>query len=300
MPNIDILVPIYNESGNIDVFLEEIAKLKLYQDHKINIYFVLDPCTDDSIERINLAKSIYRDYFRINTIETSRRIGQAACIQLGFKYTKSDCVIVIDVDLQDPVELIPKMINEWVKGYKIVLAKRVSNEKNLYFYYSSIFYLILYLTSWSRIPMHVGDFRLLDKEAIDLIKADNLRKPFLRGQTAELKLSEQILNFKRNYRFNGESKYSGTKQRMRVALQALFSYSVFYEALVLVTTFVSLVFVRLSTLNEEHQILDKDLLVSSIITVGAIILFSLIIIKRYRIGKKAELLLIKENIGEMN
>ena len=122
----------------------------------------------------------------------------------------------------------------------------------------------------------------------------------MRGQTAELKLSTKILNFKRNYRFNGESKYSGTKQRLKVALQAFYTHSVFYESLVLVTTLISLVFVMINFSNEGQQFFDKGILVSSIITIGVTSLASMMIIKKYRIGKKLEVLSIKENIGEIN
>ncbi len=300
MSNIDILVPIYNESRNIDLFLERVATLKLSHERKINIYFVADPCTDDSIEMINLARSKYADYFQVNLIETNRRIGQAACIQLGFNYTKSECVLVIDVDLQDPIELIPEMINEWGKGYKVVLAKRVNNEKNLYFYLSSIFYVILNLTSWSRIPTHVGDFRLLDKEAIKLIQVDGSREPFLRGQTAELKMSTKILKFKRNSRLNGESKYSSVKQRIVVALQALFTYSIFFEIIVLMASIMSLIFVILSITTQDQQYNGIALVASLINTIGVIKLLSVLIIKKNKIGKKDESLIIKVNTGELN
>lgn len=266
-----MIVPIFNESENIKKFLSKILEVQSSNEFFVQIIFIVDPCTDDTIETIKSEMLQYKDKLEILAIITNKRYGQAYCIKKGFQYSTSDCVVVIDVDLQDPIELVPRMVSEWRLGNKVILARRNNKEKSLYFVLTQIFYLLLIVFGRVTIPRNVGDFRLLDKSIVDCLKLNNYYFPFLRGETAELNVKSKVIDFDRKPRFHGETKYQGFNSRFKVALNALIDFTYFFEFIIII-----LVFTAIKFIFEQQMYL---LSIKSQVIIITLTFFSLMILK---------------------
>ena len=266
MLNVELIVPIYEEEESIKVFIDELEKISLPSKVNLNLTFIMDPGNDNSENLLRQLIEEKKFKLRLKTIILDKRIGQANCIYVGLKLSSADAAIVIDVDLQDPVNLIPFMIEKWLDGYEVVLPRRVESKLKLHLIPSQIFYFMINLFSFNRIPKNVGDFRLLDKRVIESIIEQKPFKPFLRGDTDYLKYNSLIFDFKRKKREIGETRYSNNYMRFKVAFNALLNYSFFFQFQLIIIFGVFLV-------NEQYLKLKLNILKFDLVQLVLVFLF---------------------------
>ncbi len=218
---ISIVVPIYNEVECLDKFIDNLDTIKF----KYEIIFVCDPSTDGTEEKLDLlCKS---DPERFKALFTSRRFGQHKCIIAGMQYTVGDAVIVMDVDGQDPIEVLPEMVRTWEEGYDVVYGKRLKRKKiNFINKMTSKFGLfIISKLSYLDIPTGVGEFRIMDRKVVNEICKLNESSPFLRGMVAYVGFKQTSVEFIRPERYGGDGKYGKFIGSFNFGLNGLTSFS---------------------------------------------------------------------------
>lgn len=170
MKKISIIIPIYNEEETIPFLRNRIIKtIEKIENYKFNIILINDGSKDNSLNEIKKTRRIDN---RFEYISLSRNYGKEIAMLAGFDYAKqSEAVIIMDADLQDPPELIERMIKEWEKGYDDVFAKRQSREGETWLKKatSKMYYKVLGKMSKIAIQKDTGDFRLLDKRCVNAI-----------------------------------------------------------------------------------------------------------------------------------
>ena len=181
--SVSIVVPVYREESNIKPFLKRVEALieKLHLPYEI--IFCLDPSPDNTEQVIQDEIKSNRN---IRLIMFSRRFGQPAATMAGIHSSKGDVCVVIDVDLQDPPELIEQMLEKWREGFKVVYAKRRSRKGETFIkeWISHFGYRVINSISDVQIPKDTGDFRLMDKRIVEELKKLNETHGFLRGLVA--------------------------------------------------------------------------------------------------------------------
>ena len=221
---ISLIVPIWNEEENILPFLSAVKEN--LNDELYEIIFVADPCTDRTIE---VVKKEARNSKLIKLILMSRRFGQPMAILAGLKKCTGDCAIVIDVDLQNPPNLLPKMIKLWREGNSVVLPRlrKRYGESPLRSFVARCAYKIIDRFSEIKMPRNVSDFRLLDRKVIDQVNSMKERHGFLRGMVAYAGFKTTYITFDRQPRFSGETKHNPLLGSLRVGGDGVFAYSSF-------------------------------------------------------------------------
>lgn len=218
---VSIIVPIYNEEKNISFFLEKITKI--VKKYNYEIIFINDGSTDNSE---NVIKKYCQKQKNIKLISFTRNFGHQMALYAGYYHSSGDVVISIDADLQDPPELIEKMINLWQKGANIVYAKREERKGESFFKLitAKFFYKLINFLSETPIPENVGDYRLIDKTVVDYLKSLKEKPDFLRGLVAWPGFKTDYIYFKREPRFSGKSHYTLGKM-INLAINGITSFS---------------------------------------------------------------------------
>lgn len=218
-----IVVPVFNEEA---VVLESYKRLKKVMDglnEPYEIIFVNDGSRDKTLFIINEICSMDKN---IRLVDFSRNFGHQIAITAGMDYSTGKAVVVIDADLQDPPEVIPLMIGKWREGYDVVYGKRLERKGDSFFKKASasIFYRFLRKMTDVDIPIDTGDFRLIDRKVCDALKSVNERNRFLRGIISWLGFKQTGVEFTRDKRFAGETKYP-LRKMLKFAFDAIASFS---------------------------------------------------------------------------
>lgn len=209
---LSLLVPVYNEQDAIDLFMERVqpaladALLLMAPNADHEIVFVDDGSTDETIGRI-LAHAKTEPHVKL--IRLSRNFGKDAAIAAGLRFVSGDAVIPIDVDLQDPPEVIRKMVAAWVSGAEVVNAVRSSREADSRFkrWSAEAFYRIYNSFAADQIPGNVGDFRLLDRKVIDVLNDFTERSRFMKGMFSWVGFRQSTVSYERAARSAGTTKW---------------------------------------------------------------------------------------------
>lgn len=221
--SISYIIPILNEEENLDFIVERIKKS--FENNKLKSYeiiFVDDGSTDHTLKKI--LKLIKQDH-PVKCISLTRNFGHQAALTAGFQNFSNDLVAVLDGDLQDPPEILNEFINYIDKGYDIVYGVRTKRKENLFKKLSySFFYKILKKLSYIDIPVDTGDFCLMTKVAVDKINELPEKNRFIRGLRAYVGLSQIGIEYERQERFKGSSKYS-LKKLLILASDGIFNFS---------------------------------------------------------------------------
>jgi glycosyltransferase involved in cell wall biosynthesis len=207
MKKISILIPIFNEESSIRPFYDSLSnELKKIKKLSFEILFVDDGSIDNSVGQI---KKIMTKDKRIKLIELSRNFGKESALTAGIDYATGNALIPIDVDLQDPPELIKKMIEKWENGFEVILAKRSDRLSDTKFKRKTAdwFYYIFNIVSKTKIPQDVGDFRLIDRSVIDALKKLPESERFMKGLFAWVGFKTTSISYVRNPRKEGETKF---------------------------------------------------------------------------------------------
>jgi dolichol-phosphate mannosyltransferase len=225
LPLLSVVVPVYNEEGNIEAFLGAIMPCLEEVSQDYEIIFALDPSKDRTEELILAARE--RDP-RVKLLRFSRRFGQPSATWAGLSYSRGDAVVVIDVDLQDPPELIPRMCRIWKEeGYKVVIPQRRSRQGE-----NPVKKAVAYLGYWFinktasvEIPRNTGDFRLLDRRVVNELMGLKESHGFLRGLTAVVGFKTKLLPFDRKPRLDGKGKYNPLTGSVLIGFNGIVAFS---------------------------------------------------------------------------
>jgi polyisoprenyl-phosphate glycosyltransferase len=223
---LSIVVPVYKEERAISPFLLRLipALLKITPDFEI--IFSLDPSPDATAQRVLEAREKEP---RIKLLEFSRRFGQPMATLAGMQYSAGDAVIVMDVDLQDPPELIEALIAKWREGFDVVYGKR-STRQGLHPMYRLITYVgykFIQMTADKgiEIPANVGDFRLMSRRVVDEVLKLKESHGFLRGLVALVGFKQTSISFERGPRSSGKGNYNPVFGSLRIGLNGLVCFS---------------------------------------------------------------------------
>lgn len=224
MKIVTLIVPVYCEE---EVIEECYRRIKSVMDSLTNygyeLIFINDGSTDNTL---NILKNIVAQDKRVKIINFSRNFGHQIAITAGLDKAESDAAIIIDADLQDPPELIPEMIKKWEEGYKIVYARRVTRkgERKFKLWSASIFYWVLKKLTDIKIPLNTGDFRLIDKRVVRELRKIKEKNRFVRGLSSWVGFQQVGIEYEREKRFAGKTKYP-IKKMISFALDGILSFS---------------------------------------------------------------------------
>ncbi len=222
---ISLIVPVYNEEDTIGLFYKAVRSSEELNKYEVEIVFVNDGSNDNS--EILICDLESRDD-KVQAISFTRNFGKEAAIMAGLDHAKGDAVIPIDVDLQHPIEVIPKLITKWQEGADVVLAKSttrltdgLAKRKT-----TEWFYRLHNKISNPKIEENAGDFRLLSREVVEDIKSLPEKNLFMKGVFAWVGGNIEIVEYTQNYRSAGASKFNGWKL-WNLALEGITSFSTF-------------------------------------------------------------------------
>ena len=221
---LSIVVQVYNEEKNIDSFLTRTISTLNKINLKYEVVFVLDPSTDKT-EEIILEKIQQNKNIRL--ILLSRRFGQPAATMAGIHNISGDLCVIIDADLQDPPEIIYEMYNKILEGNDVVYAKRVKRKGETFFkkIISKLGYKIIEKISEVKIPRDTGDYRIITKKIIDKLKDLKETNAFLRGLVAFVGYKQTFVEYERDERKDGKSKYNKDFGSLKIAFNGIVGFS---------------------------------------------------------------------------
>jgi len=217
-------VPVFNEANNISKFLNRLYLVLKKINLDYEIIFVLDPSSDDSEKII---KSEIINNSKIKLIVFSRRFGQPTATMAGIHHVSGDRCVIIDCDLQDPPELIFDMNKKMNEGYDAVLARRKSRKGETLFkkIITKLGYKLIEKITDIKIPKDTGDFRIISKRIIDNLKKFKEPNAFLRGLVAYIGFSQTFVEYDRDERLDGFSKYNKYFGSIQIAFNGIFGFS---------------------------------------------------------------------------
>lgn len=220
---LSLVVPVYNEEESINLFYSTVKNAGFPENYEIEIIFINDGSTD---ETALIATSIANKDPDVVLIDLSRNFGKEAALFAGIEHATGEAVIPIDVDLQDPIEVIPELVDKWIAGADVVLAKRIDRRSDSYLKRRSaeLFYKISNSVSETKIEENVGDFRLMSRQVVESIKQLPERKLFMKGILSWVGYKTEIVEYSRCERAAGSTKFNGWKL-WNLALEGITSFS---------------------------------------------------------------------------
>lgn len=222
---ISLVVPVFNEEATIPIFYKTVREFEELKPYEVEIVFINDG-SGDATESIINALSIADDL--VIPLSFTRNFGKEPALFAGLEHATGEAVIPIDVDLQDPIEVIPLMIEKWLLGADMVLAKRSdrSTDSRLKRKSAEWFYKLHNKISNPKIEENVGDFRLMSREVIENIKLMPERNLFMKGVLSWVGGRTDVVEYVRAERIAGSSKFNGWKL-WNLALEGITSFSTF-------------------------------------------------------------------------
>ncbi len=223
---LSIVVPVYKEERNVPEFLRQIRGVLAGLTDDYEIIFALDPSPDRTEEVILEARA---GDPRVKLLRFSRRFGQPMATLAGLEYSRGDAAIVMDVDLQDPPELVHEMVAKWREGYDVVLPQRRqrTGEPWIKRLIAATGYKVIDKIADVRIPPNTGDFRLMSRRVVTEIVKLKESHGFLRGMVAVVGFRQVIIPFDRPPRHTGETNYNRFLGSLRIGFNGIFCFSTY-------------------------------------------------------------------------
>jgi dolichol-phosphate mannosyltransferase len=223
LETVEIIIPVYNEGAGIESFHHQLSGVVTGLPFDFRFTYVNDGSADTTQERLE-ALAVADE--RVLVIELSRNFGHQAAITAGLDQADADAVITMDGDGEHPVEMVAEMLTLAQSGYEVVIAQRMEDQKASWFKRSTSngFYWLINRIGNTRIQPGVGDFRLIQRNALDSLKSLHEYHRFLRGMVAWMGYRTVILPYTPAKRIAGVSKFS-LRKMVRLAMNAIFSFS---------------------------------------------------------------------------
>jgi len=255
-PNVmlSLVVPVYNESESVGMFVERVKevfdKARYVQ---LEVIFINDGSVDGTLDSL---LALQKTNQSVRVVDFTRNFGKEAAMTAGLAVAKGDVVVPIDVDLQDPPEVILDMIAKWREGYDVVLGRRINRQSDSWAKSTSasLFYRIHRKIADLEIPENVGDFRLIDRAVVDALKQLPESRRFMKGLFAWVGFRTTQVEYARPARVAGISKFKGWRL-WNFALEGITSFSTeplkiwtYIGAAVALTSFAFAIFIVLSVL----------------------------------------------------
>ncbi|HPF53672.1 MAG TPA: glycosyltransferase family 2 protein [Clostridia bacterium] len=220
---LSLIVPVYFEQ---EVMEESYGRMKAAMEstgHPYEIIYVNDGSRDDTMK---ILRGIAKRDSQVKVKSFSRNFGHQLAVTCGMDAAKGDALIIIDVDLQDPPELIPEMVRMWETGIDIVYGKRAKREGETFFkkFTAACYYRLLSSMSAYPIPLDTGDFRLIDRKVADCFLRMREHSRFLRGMSAWMGFDSAPIEYVRNERAAGKTKYT-LKKMLKLAMDGITGFS---------------------------------------------------------------------------
>lgn len=306
-PLLSVVVPMYNEEDSIDLFFDRLLPVLEAISPDWEIVCVNDGSADATVKAI---RGWHTKEPRIKLLSFSRNFGKEAALTAGLFHANGDAIIPIDADLQDPPELITEMVERWREGYKVVLATRRFRKGDSWMKkYSALgFYRIIGMLSSTDIPKNSGDFRLMDRQAVEAIRHLPERTRFMKGLLSWVGFPTTQVYYDRPERAAGDSKFNFFSL-WGLALDGVFSFSTmplkiwtYIGAGISTLSLVYALYIILSTLIAGSDVPGYASIMVAVLFMGGIQLLSLGIIgeyvgRIYRETKQRPLYIVEESLG---
>lgn len=224
-PQYSIVTPIHNEEGNIPLLYERIRNVMDSTGESWELVMVNDGSRDRSAQLLN---ELVLNDSRVKVIHFARNFGHQVAVTAGIDHASGKAVILIDSDLQDPPEVILELIERWKAGYEVVYAVRAERkgESRFKIWTAKLFYRMIYRITDVSIPLDTGDFRLMDERVVQVLRQMREHNRFIRGMTSWVGFRQAGVNYVREPRFAGETKYP-LRKMIRFGWDAVTGFSYF-------------------------------------------------------------------------
>jgi glycosyltransferase involved in cell wall biosynthesis len=223
MKQLSVIIPIYNEEGNIPALFERLDKVVSQLNVNSEYIFVNDGSKDDSMK---LIRELAANHSSVRYLDFARNFGHQVAVTAGLEHCTGKAIVIIDADLQDPPELILDLYKKWQEGFEVVYAKRRAREGEGFLkkFTAKLFYRILKKITSINIPVDTGDFRLIDRKIADVLNRMPEQQKFLRGQISWIGFRQTFVEYDRDARHAGKTGYT-YKKMIRFALDGITSFS---------------------------------------------------------------------------
>jgi len=220
-----IIAPIYNEIDNLPELYRRVKEVMKSSGESWELILVDDGSTDGSTDKI---RGLAQADNIVRPVIFARNFGHQVAITAGWDYARGDAIVIIDADLQDPPEVILELAKKWKEGYEVVYAVRGEREGESWFkkFTAAMFYRLIYSITDVKIPVDTGDFRLMDRKVVNVLKQMKERHRFPRGMSAWVGFKQIGVTYKRAARVAGVTKYPFRKM-LKLALNAITGFSYF-------------------------------------------------------------------------
>jgi polyisoprenyl-phosphate glycosyltransferase len=281
-----VVIPIYNEAEVLPTLHDRLTHVMNGLGEPYEIIFVNDGSSDESLP---LLADLQAKDERVKFLSLSRNFGHQIAITAGLDYSVGQAVIVMDADLQDPPEVIPRLIAQWRQGYDVVFAVREKRRGESLFKRTTaaLFYRVLRHLTATEIPLDAGDFRLMSQSAIEALKSIRERNRFIRGLAGWIGFRQTSVSFIRDNRYAGETKFP-LKKMLRFALTGIISFSLmplhvagYFGLLVSSVSFIYMVYAIGLKLFTDRAVLGWTSVMVAVLFLGGVQLLSLGILGEY-------------------
>jgi glycosyltransferase involved in cell wall biosynthesis len=253
MKKVTIVIPIYNEEDNIPVIYNRIVSLFQGIDYKYEILFIDNYSLDNSRDAIRM---LCKKDTQVKAIFNSRNFGFIKSTFYGLTQANGNAAVLLFADMQDPPEIILKFIEQWEKGFKIVIGvKNKSLENKIVYFFRTIYYkLIKYSSNINHIEHYTG-FGLYDESFINILRKNNDSLPYLRGMVEEFGFKYSIVYYEQGVRCLGKSKFNFL-QLFDLAMLGIVSYSKLLRIFTFIGCFISLLCIIIAFISVCFKIFD--------------------------------------------
>jgi len=223
-PTFSIVVPVYNERESLPELYRRVRAVMEQLGEPWELVLVDDGSTDGSTDLIRRLRD--QDPEHVRAVILARNFGHQIAVTAGIDYARGKAIVLMDADLQDPPEVIPQLVEKWREGYHVVYAVRKAREGETWFKKTTaaLFYRLIRRITEVDIPPDTGDFRLMDRRVVDVLKGMKERHRFIRGMVAWVGFRQTGVPYVRAPRFAGETKYP-LRKMLKFAWDAITGFS---------------------------------------------------------------------------